>query len=245
MRRRPADLVELRAHGCVEPLLVAAIECGQPQRAERQARGLMAFSVHDRHQFEAAPTKIGDHAACAGKGPDSPRRRNARLLLARQKARVQAKRGDGSKKFLAIRSLSRGCGGHGLHVGYAEIAEDARIAGQRAERFLARFLRDQPCIGKIAAEARGHLLVEDRAGRAGRAFVDHHAHRVRTDIDDRARQIDDTLLAPGRGSLRHEGAFPSAGRSVRCPSAPLNRRRGTASASKAWPRPERDGLLMK
>ena len=245
MRGCPADLVELRAHACVEPLLVLAIERGQPQRAERQARRLMAFPVLDRDQFETAPAKVRNHAARTGKRADRAGRRNARLFLACQKARVQAEFGDGGEKFGTVRSLARGRCGHGLHVGDAQIVEDARIAGQRAERFIARFLRDQSGLGQVAAEAGGHFLVPDRAGRAGRAFVDHHAHRVGADIDDRARQIDDALLAPGRGCLRHERASPSAGKSVGLPIHPLSRRRGTASASRAWPRPEREGLLIK
>ena len=88
----------------------------------------------------------------------------------------------------------------------------------------------------LAAEAGQRLFVEQRRRTAGDALVDHEAHRVRTDVDDR-RPAAHSRAGPAPRDRRPRRA--SQARSVR-----RVRLRGDDSLSDL-PRPDRLGLVMK
>ena len=95
------------------------------------------------------------------------------------------------------------------------IAQRAK-APQRRERLLDRVRGQQAGRLHLAAEARQHLLVEDRGRAAGEALVDHEPHRVRADIDDRDRRsMIETTLREIHGGRRRLSAVETAYKATR------------------------------
>ena len=204
----PADRCELFVHCAFECFRAFRAKRGQAKGAQPQARCFATVIVGDRNQFEAAPAEIGDDTLRTGKGPQSAHGRSACLFLARQKAWCQPEFRDGLQEFPAIFRIAGRCGCNGLHVFHAEIGDDERIACERSERLVPCFLRDPSAIGKVAAKARSDFLVPDHFGRTPGPFVDDHAHRIRTDVDHRARRLDQAALPFGRTGFVHVSAPP-------------------------------------
>jgi hypothetical protein len=122
-----------------------------------------------------------------------------RFLFARQQARGQPQLGDRFEKGGAIAGIAAGGSGHHVHLGHALQAQDRLEPGERGEGQSHGLGRKIAAFGHALAQPRSHFLVVQHFGRAQRLAIDHQAHGVGTNIDDRARA---RVLAPGQAK-RH------------------------------------------
>ena len=209
---------------------------GQAQRAQRERACAVAGPARDPHQLEAPAAEVGDDPVRVGEGADHAVGAEQRFLFARNHPRIEPDRAQLCDEFRAVGGIAHRCGGDGLDILDAHVGEQQRETPQPPQRQRHRLVGEPAGRGNLAPELGGDLLVQQHRGRAHRAAIDDKAHRVRTDIDDRA-------LRPCAADRARAVCPPPAPDHA---TAPLRSDSlGTAPASSAPPRPESEGLVMK
>jgi len=169
------------------------------EAAERKGdAGLDAVAV-DIGQLERAAAQIPDYAIRPMKAGDHPERAELRLALAGDQLDLGAAdtRRIGNEGP-AVGRVPAGRGrNHEQLRNLDPIAQHAKPA-QRGQRLVHRIGGQQPGRLHLAAEPAQHLFVEDGRGTAGQPLIDHQAHRVRANVDDRDRR---TTVEPALSQL--------------------------------------------
>jgi len=161
-------------------------------------------------QLETAAAEVGGDAGHSGEGREHAPGAGERFLLAGQQPRRQAGRAHRLEELGTVARVAHRRGRHDFDVVDADDAQQRRVARQRRQRDAHGLVAQQPAAGDVLAEPGRDLFVEHHAGRARRPVVDHQAHRVRADVDDRV------LLAHAGPVLRSEW-LPRIGSDVPAP----------------------------
>ena len=151
-------------------------------------------------EFERAAAEIADDAVGPVEAGDHAERGQLGLALAGDHVDPGAADLLGlGDEVRAVPGVAAGGGReHPQPLDPHRVAQRAE-ALERAERLVDRVGGEQALGLHLAAEAGERLLVEQRRRAAGQALVDHEAHRVRADVDDRDRR---PVVEP---ALRHAG----------------------------------------
>ena len=157
----------------------------QPERAKRGRNALADTAIADPGEFHRVAADVADDAARLGPAQKDALRGEAGLFVSVDDVEPEAGFAqDLGLEFGAILGLTRGGGGDHGEGGDVHALGQKREAFQGRERTGLAFGVQPPGLRQALAEAAHDLFVVEIGRAAGRAVKDHHADRVRADIDD-------------------------------------------------------------